>query len=219
MVCELNDIKTPSWSVYVGYLLFFWLFSNGAELSGLHGFPAPGTPCRGYLQQIWRKLWGHAMAQNQSWKWCQEVQETGPVAGGRLLDPHTSWHPHSVLPLGGWHCHTLGQTAEEKPLVCMEGSWFTSGRHTVLVSLQIITDSFSQNFKFCTRKHKPEYPLFSSITVVQSYFVYWAGIESGLVRDAGRRLWNGSNTTGVNGVSAISTLLQDKVTALPSKLI
>ncbi|XP_047451842.1 mucin-5AC-like [Mugil cephalus] len=34
------------------------------------------------------------------------------------------------------------------------------------------------------------------ITVVQSYFVYWAGIESEVVHDGSRRPWN--NTTGVD---------------------
>ncbi|KAM6960348.1 uncharacterized protein reeld1 [Tautogolabrus adspersus] len=36
------------------------------------------------------------------------------------------------------------------------------------------------------------------ITVVQSYFVYWAGIESTVVRDGSRSPWNGSSITGMD---------------------
>lgn len=61
--------------------------------------------------------------------------------------------------------------------------------------------------------------LYFSITVVQSYFVYWAGVESALMRDASRSLWSGSNTTGLSRVSAVFALLQDKVTAVPGRLI
>nr|XP_043873654.1 flocculation protein FLO11-like isoform X2 [Solea senegalensis] len=37
------------------------------------------------------------------------------------------------------------------------------------------------------------------ITVVQSYFVYWAGIKSEVVRDGSQKLWNGRKTTEKDG--------------------
>ncbi|XP_042073452.1 reelin domain-containing protein 1-like [Haplochromis burtoni] len=117
----------------------------------------------------------------------------------------------------------LLQSRRQGPLL-VGGSWILTppGTHTLccLSEGDTVTHSDKQlkrNLSFVWRA--PDSPVGDIrfyITVVQSYFVYWAGIESGLVRDAGRRLWNGSNTTRVNGVSAISALLQDKVTALPS---
>ncbi|KAM9718325.1 uncharacterized protein reeld1 [Menidia menidia] len=53
------------------------------------------------------------------------------------------------------------------------------------------------------------------ITVVQSYFVYWAGIESTVVRDGSRRSWRGSNTTAVDELSTIQSVQEEKVTVLP----
>lgn len=55
----------------------------------------------------------------------------------------------------------------------------------------------------------------SSITVVQSYFVYWAGIESKVVHDGSRSPWNGSNITGMDRWNSGLSLLEDEVTALP----
>ena len=55
----------------------------------------------------------------------------------------------------------------------------------------------------------------SSITVVQSYFVYWAGIESKVVHDASRSPWNGSNVTGMDEWNSRLSLQEDQVTALP----
>uniref|UniRef100_A0A668RC92 Reelin domain-containing protein n=1 Tax=Oreochromis aureus TaxID=47969 RepID=A0A668RC92_OREAU len=111
--------------------------------------------------------------------------------------------------------------------VLVGGSWILTppGTHTLccLSEGDTVTHSDKQlkrNLSFVWRA--PDSPVGDIrfyITVVQSYFVYWAGIESGLVRDASRRLWSGSNTTRVNGVSAIFALLQDKVTALPSNLV
>ncbi|XP_039456764.1 uncharacterized protein PB18E9.04c-like [Oreochromis aureus] len=108
--------------------------------------------------------------------------------------------------------------------VLVGGSWILTppGTHTLccLSEGDTVTHSDKQlkrNLSFVWRA--PDSPVGDIrfyITVVQSYFVYWAGIESGLVRDASRRLWSGSNTTRVNGVSAIFALLQDKVTALPT---
>ncbi|XP_067436997.1 reelin domain-containing protein 1-like [Thunnus thynnus] len=54
------------------------------------------------------------------------------------------------------------------------------------------------------------------ITVVQSYFVYWAGIESAVVRDGSRSPWSESNITGVDEGSSIFALQEDKVTAPPA---
>ncbi|CAG5929438.1 unnamed protein product [Menidia menidia] len=56
------------------------------------------------------------------------------------------------------------------------------------------------------------------ITVVQSYFVYWAGIESTVVRDGSRRSWRGSNTTAVDELSTIQSVQEEKVTVLPGSL-
>lgn len=43
----------------------------------------------------------------------------------------------------------------------------------------------------------------SSVTVVQSYFVYWPGIESAVVHDGSRSPWRGSNATGVDRGTAL----------------
>uniref|UniRef100_A0A3B4VQP0 Reeler domain containing 1 n=1 Tax=Seriola dumerili TaxID=41447 RepID=A0A3B4VQP0_SERDU len=51
------------------------------------------------------------------------------------------------------------------------------------------------------------------ITVVQSYFVYWAGIQSAVVHDGSRRSWSRSNTTGVEHV--IFALQEAEVIAVP----
>lgn len=53
----------------------------------------------------------------------------------------------------------------------------------------------------------------SSITVVQSYFVYWAGIDSAVVHDGSRSPWIGSNITKVDEENSDFVLQQDE--ALP----
>lgn len=53
-----------------------------------------------------------------------------------------------------------------------------------------------------------------SITVVQSYFVYWADIESAVVHDGSHRFWSGSKTTRVDGGSTPFALQEDEVSAL-----
>uniref|UniRef100_A0A3P8V1U3 Reelin domain-containing protein n=1 Tax=Cynoglossus semilaevis TaxID=244447 RepID=A0A3P8V1U3_CYNSE len=58
-----------------------------------------------------------------------------------------------------------------------------------------------------------------SITVVQSYFVYWAGIESGLVRDQGRSSWSWSNAMRMDDTASTIALQKHQVTALPETLI
>lgn len=52
-----------------------------------------------------------------------------------------------------------------------------------------------------------------SITVVQSYFVYWAGIESSLVRDESHGPRTGNNITVMDRRNAVA-LQEDEVTAL-----
>lgn len=52
--------------------------------------------------------------------------------------------------------------------------------------------------------------------MVQSYFVYWAGIESAVVRDASRSPWSGSNTTKADGGSNFA-VQKDEVTVHPGK--
>ncbi|KAF0028986.1 hypothetical protein F2P81_018091 [Scophthalmus maximus] len=52
------------------------------------------------------------------------------------------------------------------------------------------------------------------ITVVQSYFVYWADIESAVVHDGSHRFWSGSKTTRVDGGSTPFALQEDEVSAL-----
>ncbi|XP_076738271.1 reeler domain containing 1 [Maylandia zebra] len=106
----------------------------------------------------------------------------------------------------------LLQSRRQGPLL-VGGSWILTppGTHTLccLSEGDTVTHSDKQlkrNLSFVWRA--PDSPVGDIrfyITVVQSYFVYWAGIESGLVRDAGRRLWNGSNTTGVNGPSSFAS--------------
>ncbi|KAL7375297.1 hypothetical protein ABVT39_014978 [Epinephelus coioides] len=52
------------------------------------------------------------------------------------------------------------------------------------------------------------------ITVVQSYFVYWAGIDSAVVHDGSRSPWSGSNITKVDEENSDFVLQQDE--ALPA---
>uniref|UniRef100_A0A3Q1B0M0 Reelin domain-containing protein n=1 Tax=Amphiprion ocellaris TaxID=80972 RepID=A0A3Q1B0M0_AMPOC len=54
------------------------------------------------------------------------------------------------------------------------------------------------------------------ITVVQSYFVYWAGIESALVYDGSGR-WRGINPTFRGVASTVFTMQGDEVTVLPGR--
>ncbi|XP_029137876.2 uncharacterized protein [Labrus bergylta] len=54
------------------------------------------------------------------------------------------------------------------------------------------------------------------ITVVQSYFVYWAGIESKVVRDGSRSPWNGSSVTGMDGGNLNFAQQEEEVTTLPA---
>ncbi|XP_039997512.1 reelin domain-containing protein 1 [Xiphias gladius] len=104
------------------------------------------------------------------------------------------------------------------------GSWTLTppGSHTLrcLSEGDTLTHSDKQpkrNLSFVWRA--PDAPMGDVrfyITVVQSYFVYWAGIESAVVRDGSRRSWSGSNTTGVDGGSLIFPSQEGGVTALPA---
>lgn len=58
--------------------------------------------------------------------------------------------------------------------------------------------------------------LYSSITVVQSYFIYWAGIESAVVHDGSPSVWSSDENTAVDGESTVYTVQEERVTAPPS---
>ncbi|XP_031706782.1 flocculation protein FLO11 [Anarrhichthys ocellatus] len=102
------------------------------------------------------------------------------------------------------------------------GSWTLTppGTHTLrcLSEDDTLTHSDKQlkrNLSFVWRA--PEGPMGDIrfyITVVQSYFVYWAGIESAVVLDGSRRPWTRSNISVVDGGN--SALQEDEVTALPA---
>lgn len=55
----------------------------------------------------------------------------------------------------------------------------------------------------------------SSITVVQSYFVHWAGIESPVVHDQSRGSVSGSNITSMDKWKLASLLHEEEVAPLP----
>ncbi|XP_068569881.1 reelin domain-containing protein 1-like [Cebidichthys violaceus] len=107
--------------------------------------------------------------------------------------------------------------------VVVGGSWTLTppGTHTLrcLSEGDTLTHSDKQlkrNLSFVWRA--PEGPMGDIrfyITVVQSYFVYWAGIESAVVRDGSRSPWTGSNISVVDGGN--SALQEDEVTALPGE--
>ncbi|KAK9525080.1 hypothetical protein VZT92_017418 [Zoarces viviparus] len=102
------------------------------------------------------------------------------------------------------------------------GSWTLTppGTHTLrcLSEDDTLTHSDKQlkrNLSFVWRA--PEGPMGDIrfyITVVQSYFVYWAGIESAVVHDGSRHPWTRSNISVVDGRN--SALQGDEVTALPA---
>ncbi|XP_039677827.1 flocculation protein FLO11-like [Perca fluviatilis] len=107
--------------------------------------------------------------------------------------------------------------------VLVGGSWtpVPPGTHTLRCLLEgdTLTHSDKQlkrNLSFVWRA--PDAPMGDIrfyITVVRSYFVYWAGIESAVVRDGSRRPWSGNNITGVDGANSIFALHEDEVTTLP----
>ncbi|XP_013859552.1 mucin-2 [Austrofundulus limnaeus] len=103
------------------------------------------------------------------------------------------------------------------------GSWILTppGTHTLhcLSEGDTITHSDKQlkrNLSFVWRA--PDVPMGDIrfiITVVQSYFIYWAGIESAVVHDGSRTVWSSDENTAVDGGSTISTVQEKRVTALP----
>lgn len=96
-----NTVKTNLMSLLF-LCVYICILSNCPKLSGLHGFPAPGSQCGGCWEQ------GQGQDWSWSWSWSRgQVYKTGPSAGGWLLDPYTPWHSHPALPLGGRHPHTL----------------------------------------------------------------------------------------------------------------
>uniref|UniRef100_A0A3Q2ZSB0 Reeler domain containing 1 n=1 Tax=Kryptolebias marmoratus TaxID=37003 RepID=A0A3Q2ZSB0_KRYMA len=55
------------------------------------------------------------------------------------------------------------------------------------------------------------------ITVVQSYFIYWAGVESSAVHDGSRSVWSSGQIPAVDGGSIIYTDQEGGVTAPPGR--
>ncbi|XP_061664489.1 mucin-5AC-like [Syngnathoides biaculeatus] len=55
------------------------------------------------------------------------------------------------------------------------------------------------------------------VTVVQSYFVYWAGIKSAVVHDESQSLWTGRNVTAAERERAVFGLRDSNTTAAPGK--
>ncbi|XP_061619914.1 reelin domain-containing protein 1 isoform X2 [Phyllopteryx taeniolatus] len=116
-----------------------------------------------------------------------------------------------------------GSRAEGPVLV--GGSWTLAppGTHTLrcLSEGDTLTHSDKQlkrNLSFVWRA--PDAPVGDVrfyITVVQSYFVYWAGIKSAVVRDGSRSLWTGRNTTGAQRERAVFGLRDENLTAVPGK--
>ncbi|XP_022069207.2 mucin-5AC-like [Acanthochromis polyacanthus] len=111
------------------------------------------------------------------------------------------------------------------PPVLVGGSWTLTppGTHKLncLSEGDAITHSDKQlkrNLSFVWRA--PDVPtgdIRFYITVVQSYFVYWAGIESAVVHD-GSRHWRGITTGWSGGASTVSTMPWDKVNVLPATM-
>ncbi|KAK1890086.1 Reelin domain containing protein 1 [Dissostichus eleginoides] len=107
--------------------------------------------------------------------------------------------------------------------VLVGGSWTLTppGTHTLrcLSEGDTLTHSdkhLKRNLSFVWRA--PDAPVGDIrfyITVVQSYFVYWAGIESAVVRDGSRSPWSWRNITGADGGNSAFALQEDEVTALP----
>nr|XP_033465500.1 reelin domain-containing protein 1-like [Epinephelus lanceolatus] len=105
--------------------------------------------------------------------------------------------------------------------VLLGGSWTLTppGTHTLrcLSEGDTLTHSDKQlkrNLSFVWKA--PDAPMGDIkfyITVVQSYFVYWAGIDSAVVHDGSRSPWSGSNITKVDEENSDFVLQQDE--ALP----
>ncbi|XP_073331659.1 reelin domain-containing protein 1-like [Pagrus major] len=110
--------------------------------------------------------------------------------------------------------------------VLVGGSWALTppGTHTLhcLSEGDTLTHSDKQlkrNLSFVWRT--PDRPMGNIrfyITVVQSYFVYWAGIESTVVHDGSRSPCCGHNITEMDGRNSIFVQQEDEVTTLPGPL-
>ncbi|MEQ2304482.1 hypothetical protein AMECASPLE_027428 [Ameca splendens] len=100
------------------------------------------------------------------------------------------------------------------------GSWIRTppGTHTLrcLFEGDTVTHSDKQlkrNLSFVWRApDMPKGDIRFHISVVQSYFIYWTGIESAVVRDRSPRAWRGSKPKMVDGASTAFTV-QATVTA------
>ncbi|XP_014860768.1 PREDICTED: mucin-5AC-like [Poecilia mexicana] len=100
------------------------------------------------------------------------------------------------------------------------GSWIRSppGTHTLrcLFEGDTVTHSDKQlkrNLSFVWRApDMPKGDIRFHITVVQSYFVYWTGVESAVVRDRSPSAWRRSKTKMTDGESTIFAV-QETVTA------
>ncbi|XP_041841113.1 mucin-5AC-like [Melanotaenia boesemani] len=107
-------------------------------------------------------------------------------------------------------------------LLLVGGSWILTppGTHTLHCFSEddTVTHSNKQrkrNLSFIWRA--PDEPMGDvqfHITVVQSYFVYWAGVASAVVRDGSHRAWRGSNTTVVDEASTVFVFQEEKATSL-----
>ncbi|XP_036967279.1 mucin-5AC-like [Acanthopagrus latus] len=108
--------------------------------------------------------------------------------------------------------------------VLVGGSWALSppGIHTLhcLSEGDTLTHSDKQlkrNLSFVWRApDRPMGDIRFYITVVQSYFVYWAGIESRVVHDGSRSPCCGHNTTEMDGRNSNIVKQEDGVTTLPA---
>ncbi|XP_019711736.1 flocculation protein FLO11 isoform X2 [Hippocampus comes] len=117
-----------------------------------------------------------------------------------------------------------GSPAEGPVLV--RGSWTLAppGTHTLrcLSEGDTLTHSDKQlkrNLSFVWRA--PDAPVGDIrfyVTVVQSYFVYWAGIKSAVVRDGSQSLWTGRNTTGAETEGSVFGPRDRNFTPVPAPL-
>ncbi|XP_051914284.1 reelin domain-containing protein 1-like [Hippocampus zosterae] len=117
-----------------------------------------------------------------------------------------------------------GSPAEGPVLV--RGSWTLAppGTHTLrcLSEGDTLTHSDKQlkrNLSFVWRA--PDAPVGDIrfyVTVVQSYFVYWAGIKSAVVRDGSQSLWTGRNTTRAETEGSVFGPRDRNFTPVPAPL-
>ncbi|XP_074555308.1 uncharacterized protein reeld1 [Halichoeres trimaculatus] len=106
--------------------------------------------------------------------------------------------------------------------VLVGGSWVLTPPGTHILRCFTAGDTLTHSDKQLKRNlsfvwKAPDVPMGDVkfyVTVVQSYFVHWAGIESPVVRDGSRSYWSGSNNTGMDGGSS-GFLQVDEVTDPP----